>query len=73
MNFSFCREDKVKHKILRLFKIWDERSVYDETFLADLSGLLTAQTKKSSSQLTAAELIQEFQVTRCNLYRIRSP
>lgn len=59
----------MKHKILRLFKIWDERSVYDETFLADLSGLLTAHTKKSSSQLTAAELLQEFQVNYC--YRIR--
>lgn len=62
---KFCRDEKVKHKILRLFKIWDERSVYDETFLADLSGLLTAHTKKSSSQLTAAELVQEFQVNYC--------
>ncbi|XKL59875.1 hypothetical protein PGB90_000891 [Kerria lacca] len=54
------RDDKVKHKILRLLKIWDERNIYDETFLADLSGLLTAHTKKSN-QLSTAELIQEFQ------------
>lgn len=53
----------MKHKILRLLKIWDERNIYDETFLADLSGLLTAHTKKSN-QLSTAELIQEFQV--CN-------
>lgn len=61
--FPFRSEEKVKNKILRLFKIWDERSVYDEAFLSDLSGLITAQTKKSSSQQSTADLAQEFQVS----------
>lgn len=40
------RDEKVKHRILRIFKIWDQRQVYDEEFLADLSGLLSAAPKK---------------------------
>lgn len=50
----------MKHKILRLFKIWGERNVYDETFLSDLCGLLTAHTKKNT--VSTADLIQDFQV-----------
>lgn len=40
------RDEKVKHRILRIFKIWDQRQVYDEEFLADLSGLISAAPKK---------------------------
>lgn len=40
------RDEKVKHRILRIFKIWDQRHVYDEEFLADLSGLISAAPKK---------------------------
>lgn len=40
------RDEKVKHRILRIFKIWDQRQVYDEEFLTDLSGLISAAPKK---------------------------
>ena len=42
------RDEKVKHRILRIFKIWDQRQVYDEEFLADLSGLIQAAPKKKA-------------------------
>lgn len=34
----------MKHKILRIFKIWEQRGVYNEDFITDLSGLLSATT-----------------------------
>lgn len=40
------RDDKVKHKILRIFKIWGDRQVYNEEFLSDLNGLLSASLPK---------------------------
>ena len=43
---TMVRDEKVKHRILRIFKIWDQRQVYDEEFLADLSGLISAVPKK---------------------------
>lgn len=30
----------MKHKVLRIFKIWEQRNVYNEEFIADLCGLL---------------------------------
>lgn len=47
----------MKGKILRLFKIWNERAIYDEVFLSDLCGLLTTNTKKSTTTESS-----EFQV-----------
>lgn len=45
---TMVRDDKVKHKISRIFRIWEERSIYNEDFLADLNGLLnTAVPVKS--------------------------
>ncbi|XP_063699516.1 regulation of nuclear pre-mRNA domain-containing protein 2 isoform X2 [Culicoides brevitarsis] len=43
---TMVRDDKVKHKILRIFKIWGDRSVYSDDFLADLNGLLSASLPK---------------------------
>uniref|UniRef100_A0A336MKE7 Regulation of nuclear pre-mRNA domain-containing protein 2 n=1 Tax=Culicoides sonorensis TaxID=179676 RepID=A0A336MKE7_CULSO len=43
---TMVRDDKVKHKILRIFKIWGERQVYNEEFLADLNGLLSVTLPK---------------------------
>ncbi|XP_069682453.1 uncharacterized protein [Periplaneta americana] len=43
------REEKVKNRVQRIFKIWDERGIYDEAFIADLSGLLTTTTKKPAN------------------------
>ncbi|XP_060536279.1 uncharacterized protein LOC132708153 isoform X2 [Cylas formicarius] len=37
---TMVRDDRVKHKILRIFKIWEQRAVYGEEFIADLCGLI---------------------------------
>ncbi|KAI5644648.1 RNA polymerase II-binding domain-containing protein [Phthorimaea operculella] len=42
------RDEKVRHKILRIFKIWEQRAVYDEEFLSDLTGLLSAGAIKKT-------------------------
>lgn len=31
----------MKHKILRIFKIWEQRGVYNEEFISDLCGLIS--------------------------------
>ncbi|KAJ1530647.1 hypothetical protein ONE63_005519 [Megalurothrips usitatus] len=40
---TMVRHDKVMERIMRIFKIWGDRSVYSEEFLMDLRGLLTAK------------------------------
>lgn len=40
------RDEKVKQKIERIFRIWEQRSVYNEEFLADLHGLLSINPTK---------------------------
>ncbi|XP_022118446.2 uncharacterized protein LOC110995547 isoform X1 [Pieris rapae] len=42
------RDEKVRPKILRIFKIWEQRSVYDDEFLSDLTGLLVAGAVKKT-------------------------
>ncbi|XP_068624041.1 uncharacterized protein [Battus philenor] len=42
------RDEKVRPKILRIFKIWEQRSVYDDEFLSDLTGLLSAGATKKT-------------------------
>uniref|UniRef100_A0A6P7H0K6 Regulation of nuclear pre-mRNA domain-containing protein 2 n=1 Tax=Diabrotica virgifera virgifera TaxID=50390 RepID=A0A6P7H0K6_DIAVI len=37
---TMVRDDKVKHKILRIFKIWEQRGVYNNEFISDLCGLI---------------------------------
>ncbi|CAG9762114.1 unnamed protein product [Ceutorhynchus assimilis] len=37
------RDEKIKHKIIRIFQIWKQRGVYSEEFIADLFGLLNIQ------------------------------
>lgn len=39
----FYRDEKVKHKILRIFKIWEQRAVYGEEYITDLCGLISVQ------------------------------
>jgi hypothetical protein len=56
----FYRDDKVKGNISRIFKIWGERGIYDETFIADLNGLLDCPKGVSSD---TAKLVAEFQVS----------
>ncbi|XP_046403412.1 regulation of nuclear pre-mRNA domain-containing protein 2 [Ischnura elegans] len=55
---TLVRDNKVKQNISRIFKIWDERGVYDETFISDLNGLLTASTK---GQVTETVTANDFQ------------
>lgn len=43
---KFNREEKVKHKIERIFSIWEHRAIYNEEFLADLRGLLSINPTK---------------------------
>lgn len=55
----FCfRDEKIQSKISRIIKIWEERFVYDDSYLADLRGLLTSPIQK----LKLADPVQEFQV-----------
>ncbi|KAM3958401.1 LOW QUALITY PROTEIN: uncharacterized protein ACR2FA_007550 [Aphomia sociella] len=42
------RDEKVRPKILRIFKIWEQRGVYDDEFLSDLTGLLSAGAIKKT-------------------------
>lgn len=42
-------DDKVRTKVLRLFTIWNERNIYDESFLVDLVGLLSSRTPAQAS------------------------
>ncbi|XP_018332365.1 regulation of nuclear pre-mRNA domain-containing protein 2 isoform X2 [Agrilus planipennis] len=44
---TMVRDEKVKHKILRIFKIWEQRGVYGEEFISDLCGLISASPKKT--------------------------
>lgn len=64
INCNFYRDDKVKGNISRIFKIWGERGIYDETFIADLNGLLDCAKGVSSD---TAKLVAEFQV--CIIYK----
>jgi hypothetical protein len=59
------REEKVKHRILRIFKIWDERGIYDEAFISDLSGLLSTTTKKTATETVTDT--SDFQARRYKL------
>uniref|UniRef100_A0A1Q3EWY2 Regulation of nuclear pre-mRNA domain-containing protein 2 n=1 Tax=Culex tarsalis TaxID=7177 RepID=A0A1Q3EWY2_CULTA len=47
---TMVRDEKVKHKILRIFKIWEQREIYNDEFLADLNGLLSATTSSSTAK-----------------------
>lgn len=38
---TMVRDDRIKNKILRIFKIWEDRSIYSEEFISDLCGLIS--------------------------------
>lgn len=54
----YVRDEKIQSKISRIIKIWEERGVYDDSYLADLTGLLTTPIQK----LKLADPVQEFQI-----------
>lgn len=49
---TLVRDDKVKEKISRIFKIWQQREIYSEDFITDLHGLLIINALKKSSTNT---------------------
>lgn len=51
---TLVRDDKVKEKISRIFKIWEQREIYSEEFIADLHGLLAINTTKKQPAAPAA-------------------
>lgn len=57
------RDDKVKNRIHRIFKIWEERGVYDEAFISDLCGLLTTTVKKKAEPVEHTSDPADFQVS----------
>nr|XP_022911780.1 uncharacterized protein LOC111422781 isoform X2 [Onthophagus taurus] len=54
---TLVRDEKIKHKILRIFKIWEQRCIYGEEFITDLSGLISATPTRRNDEP------QEFQPT----------
>ncbi|KAH9645676.1 hypothetical protein HF086_005325 [Spodoptera exigua] len=62
------RDEKVRPKILRIFKIWEQRSVYDDEFLSDLTGLLSAGALKKSdddSEFQPSQLVNK--IKQCSV------
>ncbi|KAF4531635.1 hypothetical protein B566_EDAN006566 [Ephemera danica] len=55
---TLVRDDKIKPNIQRIFKIWADRGIFDETFIADLNDLLESPKGVSSD---TAKLVAEFQ------------
>lgn len=47
---TMVRDAKVKNKILRIFGIWEQREIYNEEYLTDLSGLLNISPPKKQQQ-----------------------
>ncbi|KAM8716751.1 hypothetical protein ACLKA7_003598 [Drosophila subpalustris] len=45
---TMVRDERVKGKILRIFQIWEQREIYNEEFLSDLSGLLNIAPPKKA-------------------------
>ena len=41
LTWIYFSDDKVKHKIVRIFNIWQQRGVYNEEFISDLCGLIS--------------------------------
>lgn len=59
-NFTFVfRDESIQSKISRIIKIWKERGVYGNSYLADLTGLL----RKPIQKLKLADPAQDCQVT----------
>lgn len=63
---TLVRDDKVKQKILRIFKIWEDRSIYSEEFIADLCGLIsvtpTAPKNDEPHEFQASYVINKIRV-----------
>lgn len=58
---TLVRDDKVKEKISRIFKIWEQREIYGEDFIADLHGLLLINSNKLTSQSSTTSVLSNTQ------------
>lgn len=58
---TLVRDDKVKEKISRIFKIWEQRGIYSEDFITDLHDLLLINSKQPASQSSASNLLSNSQ------------
>uniref|UniRef100_A0A1B0CEI4 Dolichyl-diphosphooligosaccharide--protein glycosyltransferase subunit 2 n=1 Tax=Lutzomyia longipalpis TaxID=7200 RepID=A0A1B0CEI4_LUTLO len=56
---TMVRDEKVKNKILRIFKIWEQRGVYNDDFIGDLVGLLNMPPPAKKNQTEAKENVPE--------------
>lgn len=52
----------MKHKIVRIFTIWQQRGVYNEEFISDLCGLISV-----SPAAPRSDEPHEFQVNYCSV------
>ncbi|KAL3289108.1 hypothetical protein HHI36_003549 [Cryptolaemus montrouzieri] len=63
---TLVRDDRVKQKILRIFKIWEDRGVYNEEFISDLCGLIsvtpTAPKNDEPHEFQATYVINKIRV-----------
>ncbi|XP_017465903.1 PREDICTED: uncharacterized protein LOC108358897 [Rhagoletis zephyria] len=50
---TMVRDEKVKGKILRIFGIWEQRDIYSEEYISDLSGLLNINPPKKSQAVVS--------------------
>jgi len=64
--YYFFRDEKIQFKIARIIKIWNKLGLYDDSYLADLTSLLTTPIRK----LKLADPVQEFQVSNVLKYSL---
>ena len=56
------REEKICHRVRRIFKIWEEREVYSSSLITDLCSLLEAPLKMTKS--TNLKSLPDFEVIK---------
>ena len=56
------RDQKIKHRVERIFKIWEERDVYSSSFITELN-LLLEKTTKVEKTLSTVKAVSDFEVS----------
>lgn len=59
---TMVRDEKVRNKIFRILKIWEQRQIYSEEYLSDLNGLLSMNPVKKTQQ-SSIESGDDFQAS----------
>ncbi|XP_029348655.1 regulation of nuclear pre-mRNA domain-containing protein 2-like isoform X2 [Acyrthosiphon pisum] len=57
-SIPYVSHGKIRFQIAKIIKIWEKYGIYDNSYLADLTNMLTTQNPK----LKLADPVQEFQV-----------